>query len=103
MLKQLWMDESGATLSAEIVLIGTILVLGVITGLSSVQSAVVGELADLATAIGSVNQSYSFNGYTAHASSTGNSDFIDAVDFCDVSATDPLSACITVGGTGGNE
>jgi hypothetical protein len=36
MLKKLWMDEGGATISAELALIGTILVVGVVVGLSAV-------------------------------------------------------------------
>ena len=41
MLKQLWRDDSGAIVSLEIVLIGTILGVGVITGLSSLRDAVI--------------------------------------------------------------
>jgi hypothetical protein len=48
MLKTLWNDESGVILSAEIVLVGTILVLGMITGLVELQSSVIGELQDVA-------------------------------------------------------
>ena len=40
----LWNDESGVILSAEIVLIGTILVLGMIVGLVELQCSVIAEL-----------------------------------------------------------
>lgn len=55
---EFWLDEGGFVVSAELVLIGTILVLGVIVGLSSLQSAIVFELNDLALAFGSLNQSF---------------------------------------------
>jgi len=65
MLKRLWMDEGGAILSAELILIMTILVIGMIVGLKVLQDAVVTELADVAAAIGSLNQSYAFAGKSA--------------------------------------
>jgi hypothetical protein len=37
MIKALWNDEAGVIVSAEIVLVGTILVLGMITGLVELQ------------------------------------------------------------------
>ena len=89
-MKTLWNDESGVILSAEIVLIGTILVLGMITGLAELQSAVVLELSDLGDAFGSLNQSYITSGYvsaTANASSnkavTNGTNYADIKDSCD--------------------
>ena len=70
MLKQLWKDEAGAILSAEIVLVGTILVVGMVSGLSSLRDAVVTELADVGGAIGWVDQSFEFCGITGHSAST---------------------------------
>ena len=63
-LAQLWKDEHGFILSAELVLISTILVLGMIVGLTSLQSSVVGELTDVSGAIRSLNQSYFYKGYS---------------------------------------
>ncbi len=51
-------DENGFIVSAEIVLVGTILVLGVIVGLTELSYGVNQELEDLGSAIGSINQSY---------------------------------------------
>ncbi len=62
-MKSLWDDESGVILSAEIVLVGTILVLGMITGLVELQSAVVYELTDLSEAFGKVDQTFSTSGF----------------------------------------
>jgi len=63
MLKSLWNDEAGVILSAELVLVGTILVLGMIVGLVELQCAVVAEISDLSCAFGSLNQSYQTSGF----------------------------------------
>jgi Flp pilus assembly pilin Flp len=52
MLFALWDDEDGVILSAELVLIGTILILGMIVGLVGLQTAVVAELSDLGNSFG---------------------------------------------------
>jgi Flp pilus assembly pilin Flp len=65
----LWRDEQGFVVSTELVLVATLLVLAMVVGLQSVRDAVLAELADVAFAIGSLNQSYSFAGVTGHASS----------------------------------
>ncbi len=58
----LWRDEHGVILSTEIVIIGSVLVVGLITGMVSLQEAVNREMEDVAGAIGSLNQSYRFTG-----------------------------------------
>jgi len=83
-LTQLWRDEQGFVVSAELVLIGTILVIGMIIGLATVRDQVVQELGDFALAIGQVNQSYSWSGITGHTSSVAGSAFEDTSDFCDL-------------------
>jgi Flp pilus assembly pilin Flp len=83
MMKKLWNDEVGAIVSAEIVLVLTILVIGMITGLTSLRDGVIEELADVGQAIGNLNQSYVISGATAHSSATAGSAFRDAPDFCD--------------------
>jgi hypothetical protein len=72
MLKTLWNDEAGVILSAELVLISTILVLGMIVGLVELQCSIVAELSDLSSAFGNLSQSYSISGF---ASSKGNNQF----------------------------
>jgi hypothetical protein len=89
MLKTLWNDESGVILSAEIVLVATILVLGVIVGLVELQSAVVYELNDLSDAFGDLSQTYDTVGFTSAKEGglkarTSGSEWIDAGDNCDV-------------------
>ncbi len=89
MLKQLWNDENGVILSAEIVLIGTILIVGMVVGLTELQCAVVQELNDLGEAIGALNQSYQISSLASFKrgggikGSTFGSVFIDHLDACD--------------------
>ena len=88
MVRQLLNDEAGFIVSAELVLVATLLVIGLIVGLSEVQHAVVSELNDVADAIGELNQCYSYSGFskndggTVHAVTYG-SDFEDQRDDCD--------------------
>ncbi len=99
MLHRLWADEAGFVVSAELILVATILVIGLIVGLTTVRDQVVQELGDLALAIGNVNQSYTYNGVTGHTSATAGSQFDDEPDFCEEGGIDPTSlepACISV-------
>ncbi len=63
LLRQLRQDENGVILSAEIVIVGSLLVVGMITGLTCLQQAVDGELRDVGAAIGALDQSYSFSSH----------------------------------------
>jgi Flp pilus assembly pilin Flp len=88
MLKQLWNDEVGFVISAELVLVLTIGVLAMIVGLSEVAVAVNTELNDISNAIGALNQSYSYTGFDAygrdkHKSDYAGSSWADSVDNCD--------------------
>ncbi len=58
----LWNDDRGFIITAELVMIATILVIGLIAGLACVRDAVTGELFDVADAIDSLNQSYAYTG-----------------------------------------
>lgn len=81
---RLMRDEAGFVVSTELILIATILVIGMITGLVTIRDAVVTELADVADAISEVDQSYSYGGITAHCASTAGTQFGDEQDFCEV-------------------
>lgn len=81
-------DEQGFILSAELVLIATVLVIGLIVGLSEVQHAVVTELNDVGDAVGALNQSYFFSGLSSRdkyklKSRFSGSKFGDQMDDCD--------------------
>jgi Flp pilus assembly pilin Flp len=97
MMRQLWNDEAGFIVSAELVLIATIVVIGMIVGLTAVRDAVVTELADVAGAIGCLNQSYSYGGVSGHCAATVGSFFSDHLDFCDTcSCSGRTQQCVTV-------
>ena len=89
MLRKFWNEETGFIISTELVLVATMVVIGLIAGLVEVSFAVVGELNDISEAIGSLNQSYSFTGFTstktggAIKAQTFGSAFVDHVDSCD--------------------
>ena len=92
MLRKLFNDECGAVVSAELVLVLTILVIGVIVGLSEVAVAVNTELNDISNAIGALDQTYFFTGFKADnvskiKSSVAGSRFQDAHDDCDSNLT----------------
>jgi len=76
-------DENGFVISAEIVLVGTILVLGVIVGLTELSYNVNEELEDLGSAIGSVNQSYYYKLARGKKGYVVGSSFQDFSDDCD--------------------
>lgn len=75
LLRKLWDDEQGVILSMETVLLGTVGVLGLTTGLSFLASAVNAELQDLGSAIRGVDQSYSISGSRNCAGHTANSSY----------------------------
>ena len=77
MLKKLWSDDCGALIATEFLFVATILIIGIITGLSSVRSAVNAELTELANAILALSQGYSISGQTGCCSSTEGSQAID--------------------------
>lgn len=92
MFQRFWTDDAGAILSAELALILTIVVLGVIVGLSEVAVAVNTELNDLSNAIGAMDQSYFLTGFkkTVDGKNTSfyaGSKFTDFHDDCDKNAT----------------
>ncbi|WP_206028439.1 hypothetical protein [Thalassoroseus pseudoceratinae] len=89
-LMTLWHDDRGFLISAELVVVGTLLVLGLVVGLTSVQNALVSELSDVGQAIGSLDQTYYYKGFASESAidchlkaySTGSA-FFDTRDDCD--------------------
>ena len=78
-----WKDDEGFVISIELILISTIAVIGLITGLTAVRNAVVSELSDVAGAIANLNQSYQLNGSSSPSGSTAGSGFTDNTDSAD--------------------
>ncbi len=89
MLKTLWNDECGVILSAELVLVATILVLGMIVGLVELQCSIVSELSDLSSAFGNLDQSYQVSGFASYKGDSGTkartygASYSDQADACD--------------------
>jgi hypothetical protein len=98
-MSKLWNDDAGFVVSTELALIATILVIGLVVGLTSIRDQIVQELADIGGMISQLNQSYSFSAITGHHSSTAGSFGVDLVDSCDVSCGDASGVgalCVSV-------
>jgi hypothetical protein len=84
-LHRLWADDAGFVVSTELVLVATVLVIGLIVGLTELRNQVVQELADVAMAIGNINQSYYYDGIAKqNVGETAGSMFHDYEDWCQV-------------------
>ncbi len=88
---KLWNDETGFIVSLELILVATILVIGLIAGLTAVRDAVVSELSDAAQSIQAINQSFAIQGTDSQTATTSGSSFEDRSDV-------PASVCIVVFG-----
>ncbi|MFO1096026.1 MAG: hypothetical protein U0992_22380 [Planctomycetaceae bacterium] len=75
LLHDLWHDESGSIISAELVLLGTLGVVGVGVGAAAVGHSVEAELDEVALSIRSANQSYRVNGFHGCGAWTAGSGF----------------------------
>ena len=73
--RELWNDEFGVILSAEAVVLGTVGVLGLSTGLTLVSKSVNSELQDLAFAMRSLDQSYEIPAQKGCGAYTAGSSF----------------------------
>mgnify|MGYP003958096405 CR=1 FL=1 len=92
MLRKLMNDEAGFIVSAELVLVFTLVFCGVAVGMAVVRDSLVQELGDVGEAIGALDQSYNYrsvraplengNGGANHSSCSG-SGFNDEEDDCD--------------------
>lgn len=97
--RALWTDESGFIISTELVLIATVGVIGMTAALACVRDSVVGELNDVAGAIGSLNQSYCYTGFSAASpqcckSRTFGSCFTDHEEGGEITRTDVHSGSV---------
>lgn len=102
LILNLWKDEAGFIVSAELVLIATIGVLSMVVGLTEVASSINQELEDVASAFGAINQSFRYQGLTGHGGTINGTSFHDQIDFCD-SANDIMGTMPTgEGNSNGN-
>jgi len=91
--------ETGAVISAELVIVGTVVAAGLATGWAALQQSVVSELRDFSEAISALDQTYSFSGHrlvgpghSCLASSAG-SRYVDTQILCDDAHPEPMSEC----------
>lgn len=90
MLKKLWNDEAGVV-SLEYLLLATIVGLGLIVGFVALRNSMVSEFNELAGAITTLSQEYSFSGQAwAACASTEGSNATDSPDRDDT--TNPAAA-----------
>lgn len=85
---QLLDDDHGFVVSAELIAVSTIAVLGMIVGLSEVGHAISQETEDVASGFGGLNQTFSVatshsQGACLDGSSYDGAAFTDHPDFCD--------------------
>ncbi len=83
LFKQLYNDEAGFIVSAELVLVATIGVLAMVVGLSEVAHNVNQELEDVGSAISSIDQSFQFELAHGHRGCVTKSCFHDESEYCE--------------------
>ncbi|MBA6350284.1 MULTISPECIES: hypothetical protein [unclassified Colwellia] len=80
--KNMKKKQGGFVMTSELLLLSTTIVIGLTVGLTTMRDSVTAEMEDVAEAIGSLDQSYAYDGMkngegTAEISGSG---FIDAID-----------------------
>jgi len=99
LLKEFSRCESGAVISAELVIVGTVIAAGLATGWAALQQSVVSELNDLSAAISALDQSYSIAGHQLRCGSSqclafsAGSRYVDMHVVCDDARPQPMSEC----------
>ncbi len=98
-MRRLFNDELGFVVSAELVLVLTIAVLGMVVGLTAVRDSISQELVDLSDAFGAVNQTFNVVGLSKSLCDDGNHariggfGFNDKVDNCDCQGLTITDVC----------
>ena len=82
-ITKLWQDDHGTVISAELMCIAVVALIGLIAAFTSVRDAAISELSDVGGSIQDLTQCYAFDSLLGHSSRTTGSDFIDATDHCD--------------------
>jgi hypothetical protein len=95
LIRKLWTDDCGSGLvSAELLFLATILVLGLITGWMSLKEAINNEYEELANAYAALSQAYSFGGQRGCCAETAGSAASDTCDrVLDIICT-PVTPCV---------
>jgi Flp pilus assembly pilin Flp len=74
---KLWRDDRGALISAEYLFIATILVIGIVVGLTGLRHAINVELTELGNALLALSQGYTIFGTSGNGASSSGSQAID--------------------------
>ena len=102
--KRLWNDQAGFIISAELVLISTVGVIGLVTGLTCLRNAVNDELSDVACAIKSLDQSYCYTGFHSYkdkcscvtkARTAGSTNIRSSYEEIDLVPVEDVAPCAT--------
>ncbi|MEZ6065081.1 MAG: branched-chain amino acid aminotransferase [Planctomycetaceae bacterium] len=83
LFQKLLKDDAGFVVSAELAIIATLVVIGMIVGLAEVAYGVNEELEDVGSAVGGLNQAYEVDAVRGHKARRSGSRFNDLPDFCD--------------------
>lgn len=73
LLRALWQDDCGAVLTAEYLTLGSVVVLGGVSGLAAMRDSVNSEMREYGNAIREMRQSYSVPGFKAGGASVSGS------------------------------
>jgi Flp pilus assembly pilin Flp len=76
-LSQLWQDDRGAVLATEYLFLVTILIIGLVVGLTGLRTAINAELTELGNAILALSQGFTVNGTSGLGGGTDGSQAID--------------------------
>jgi Flp pilus assembly pilin Flp len=91
-LSRMWQDDHGAVIATEYLFVVTILVIGIIVGLSNLRAALNAELTELGNAILALSQGYTIQGELGAGASVDGSQAIDTPGYLNGSTQVPPSA-----------
>ena len=103
-VSHLWRDQLGVVQAAEMVLIATVVLIGVMVGMATWRDGINNEMADVAQALDDFDQSYTVAPLTFVLPGPGGGSltitigpfgFLDSDDFCDNGGT-TTEHCITI-------
>ncbi len=90
-VRQVRKETSGLIASMELLLVATVILLGMLTGMAAVRDSVVSEISDVGGSLQDLNQSYRIWGLVGHSGHSVGMGYQDGLDFCD-SSGDPNRA-----------
>ncbi len=80
MFKRFLKDDAGYVYILEVIIVATFLAILLIPAIGALRDATVAEIADLGDAVGTINQSYSVDGYSACSNVGYGSSYTDELD-----------------------